>query len=169
MTRWTFYAAVAVLAVVPHAPRDPSHVPHALDSIAPNDSRVAVGTLERGVLTVALEARTGTWRPEGENGRVVETAAFAEEGKSLSTPGPLIRVPLGTQVRATIRNRLDKPLIVYGFGKTRGLSDSLIVPVGASTPTTPPFLTAAIELGLRDPSYGKELRVFIDDLMARTD
>jgi UTP--glucose-1-phosphate uridylyltransferase len=31
------------------------------------------------------------------------------------------------------------------------------------------FLTAAIELGLRDPSYGKELRVFIDDVMARTD
>ena len=31
------------------------------------------------------------------------------------------------------------------------------------------FLTAAIELGLRDPGYGKELRVFIDDLLARTD
>jgi UTP--glucose-1-phosphate uridylyltransferase len=29
------------------------------------------------------------------------------------------------------------------------------------------FLTAAIELGLRDPSWGKELRVFLDELTAR--
>ncbi len=30
------------------------------------------------------------------------------------------------------------------------------------------FLTAAIELGLRDPSWGKDLRVFVEDLMTRT-
>src|SRR6478735_7750739 len=30
------------------------------------------------------------------------------------------------------------------------------------------FLAAAIELGLRDPTWGKELRAFIDDVMART-
>jgi UTP--glucose-1-phosphate uridylyltransferase len=29
------------------------------------------------------------------------------------------------------------------------------------------FLTAAIELGLRDPSWGEELRLFLDDLTAR--
>ena len=83
---------------------------------------------------MALEARAGAWRPEGDNGRAVDVAAFAEEGKPLLTPGPLIRVPVGTQIRATVRNRLDKPLIVYGFGKTRGLSDSVIVPVGSATP-----------------------------------
>jgi manganese oxidase len=131
MTRWISYAAVAVLAVV-SATRPVS--PRALDSIAPNDNRRAAGTLEKGVLTVALEARTGSWRPEGDGSRALEVAAFAEEGKTLSTPGPLIRVPLGTEIRATVRNRLDKPLIVYGFGKTRGLSDSVIVPVGSATP-----------------------------------
>jgi UTP--glucose-1-phosphate uridylyltransferase len=30
------------------------------------------------------------------------------------------------------------------------------------------FLTAAIELGLRDPNTGKELRTFLDDLLTRT-
>jgi FtsP/CotA-like multicopper oxidase with cupredoxin domain len=128
MTRWLSYAAaLAVLAAAPVSPP-------ALDSIVPNDNRQATGTLDKGVLTIALEARTGSWHPEGDKGRAVEVAAFAEEGKPLSTPGPLIRVPVGTEIRATVRNRLDKPLIVYGFGKTRGLSDSVIVPVNAATP-----------------------------------
>jgi FtsP/CotA-like multicopper oxidase with cupredoxin domain len=86
------------------------------------------------VLTVAIEARTGIWRPEGDSGRALDVAAFAEAGKALSTPGPVIRVPVGTEIHATIRNRLDKPLIVYGFGKTRGPSDSVIVPVNGTTP-----------------------------------
>jgi FtsP/CotA-like multicopper oxidase with cupredoxin domain len=98
------------------------------DSVGANDNRHSVGTLKNGVLTVALEARNGVWHPEGDGGRGLEVAAFAEVGKSLSTPGPLIRVPVGTEVRATVRNRLDKPLIVFGLGKTRGLSDSTIVP-----------------------------------------
>ena len=113
MTRVVSFAAVAVLAVASAAPGPSVVTSLAPDSIAPNDNRTAAGTLDNGVLTVALEARTGSWHPEGEQGRGVDVAAFAEEGKSLSTPGPLIRMPLGTQIRATIRNRLDKPLIVY--------------------------------------------------------
>jgi FtsP/CotA-like multicopper oxidase with cupredoxin domain len=85
------------------------------------------------VLTVKLEAREGLWRPEGENGRAIPVAAWAEEGKPLSNPGPLIRVPVGTEVHATIHNTLGKPLIVSGFGKTRGPSDSVIVPVNGRT------------------------------------
>ena len=103
------------------------------DSIGANDNRQSAGTLKNGVLTVGLEARTGVWHPEGNGGRGLEVAAFAESGKPLSTPGPLIRVPVGTEVRATIRNRLDKPLIVFGFGKTRGLSDSTIVPANGAS------------------------------------
>jgi len=109
-----------------------STLSHAPDSIGANDNRRSAGTLKNGVLTVGLEARTGVWHPEGNGGRGLEVAAFAESGKSLSTPGPLIRVSVGTEVRATIRNRLDKPLIVYGFGKMRGMADSTIVPVASS-------------------------------------
>jgi manganese oxidase len=123
MTRWIPLGAL-LLGVVEHSTRTSA------DAIAANDNRRAAGSLASGVLTVALEARDGSWQPEGERSRTLEVAAFAEEGKALTTPGPLIRVPVGTEVRATIRNRLDKPLTVFGLGKTRGMTDSVIVPVG---------------------------------------
>ncbi len=114
-----FAALLAVTSAMSRAP----------ESIAPNDNRLAAGSLSGKVLSLKLEAREGMWRPEGENGRAIAVAAFAEEGKPLTNPGPLVRVPIGTEVRATIHNTLNKPLIVFGFGKTRGMSDSVIVPV----------------------------------------
>jgi FtsP/CotA-like multicopper oxidase with cupredoxin domain len=104
----------------------------AAERVAPNDNRHAAGTLRNGVLTIALEARDGVWRAEGDSGRGLDVAAFAEEGKALSTPGPLIRVPAGTEVRATLRNRLTRSLTVFGFGKTRGMSDSVVVAANAT-------------------------------------
>src|SRR5215218_4421842 len=132
MTRWITLGAL-LLGAVEHSSRAARA---AADTIAANDNRRGAGSLSSGVLTVALEARDGSWHPEGDRGRALDVAAFAEEGKPLSTPGPLIRVPVGTEIRATVRNRLDKPLIVYGFGKTRGLSDSVIVPVNSATPVS---------------------------------
>jgi len=101
-------------------------------SISPNDNRHSAGTLDNGVLTVRLETRTGLWRPEGENGRAIELGAFAEEGKAPSTPGPLIRVRAGTEVHVRLHNAYDRALTVFGFGKTRGLSDSVIVAPNAT-------------------------------------
>ena len=134
MPRWIMYAALILVGGATH--------PFAPQTVAPNDNRRPVGTLEKGVLTVALEARLGRWYPEGEGGRTLDVAAFAEEGKPLSTPGPLVRVAVGTTVRATVHNRLDKPLTVFGFGNTRGFSDSVVVPVDGKramsfTPTAP--------------------------------
>jgi len=103
-------------------------------TLEPNDNRRAAGKLAGGVLTVALEARTGTWHPEGREGRGIDSiAAFAEPGGRLMTPGPLIRVPAGTVVRGTVRNTLGRSLTVFGLGRTRGLSDSLILEVGGSS------------------------------------
>jgi len=127
--RWIAYAALVSLGSLTAALSPP-----AADRIVPNDNRRSAGTLEHGVLTVALEARTGVWRPEGDGGRALDVAAFGEPGKALSTPGPVIRVPLGTEIRATVRNRLDRPLTVYGFGKVRGQPDSVIIPVEGSAP-----------------------------------
>lgn len=103
------------------------------DSIHPNDNRAAAGRLEAGVLTVVLEARIGVWAPEGAEGPQLTTAAFGEAGRPLQTPGPLIRVPAGTEVRVTIGNRLAAPLWVYGLGAVRGLrSDSIEIAPGAT-------------------------------------
>lgn len=104
------------------------------ETLRNNDNRRPAGKLSGGVLVLALEARSGIWQPEGPKGRGLDSiAAFAEVGGPISTPGPLIRVPLGTVVRGTVRNTLDRSLTVFGLGKTRGLSDSLSVAAGAST------------------------------------
>ena len=113
-----FLGLLAVTSAMSRAP----------ESIAANDNRHVAGSLAGKVFTIKLEAREGLWRPEGENGRAIPVAAFAEEGKPLTNPGPLIRVAVGTEVRATIHNTLAKPLILSGLGKTRGMSDSVIVP-----------------------------------------
>jgi FtsP/CotA-like multicopper oxidase with cupredoxin domain len=132
--------------------------PRAPESIAPNDNRHAAGTLKDGVLTVRLETRTGVWHPEGDKGRAVALEAFAEEGMEPTTPGPLIRVRAGTDVRVLLRNSHDKPLVVFGLGRIRGSSDSTIIAPHATsdlrfTAATPGtyYYTARREL---DPASG---------------
>ena len=88
--------------------------------LAINDNRAAAGTLRDGVLTIRLEARVGNWRPDGDTDPGLTVAAFAEEGKPPQIPGPLIRVPKGTAIRAVVRNSLpDSTLFVHGL-YTRG-------------------------------------------------
>jgi manganese oxidase len=99
------------------------------ETIAPNDNRRPGGRLAAGTLAIDLEARRGTWYPEGPRGRGLEVAAWAEVGKPLQNPGPLIRVATGTIVQATLRNALDRPLVVFGFG-AGGRSDSVVVAAG---------------------------------------
>jgi FtsP/CotA-like multicopper oxidase with cupredoxin domain len=59
--------------------------------------------------------------------------AFAEQGKPLSVPGPLIRVPEGTEIHAFVTNTLAGPLVVRGLG-TRGIAgpDTVQVAAGAT-------------------------------------
>jgi FtsP/CotA-like multicopper oxidase with cupredoxin domain len=87
-----------------------------------NDNRRPAGRLERGVLTVRLEARNGMWYPEGPDGTGLPVAAFAEEGRPMQNPGPLIRVTAGTTVRVIVRNTLAAPLTLFGLGAQRGIS-----------------------------------------------
>jgi manganese oxidase len=75
-----------------------------LEEIIANDNRSPAGQLRDGVLTINLEARTGIWYPEEKDGPGLEVQAFAEEGKPLQISGPLIRVPEGTEIHATVRN-----------------------------------------------------------------
>lgn len=107
-------------------------VRHDAERIAPNDNRQSAGELHGSVLSVRLEARNGRWFPEGENGVGVETAAWAEVGKPLANPGPVIRVTAGTTVKASLHNALAKPLTVYGFASARGMKDSIVIAPGAT-------------------------------------
>ena len=92
-------------------------VREAEEAIVANDNRTPAGTLRNGVLTLALEVRSGALHTEEDTGPSVAALAFAEVGKPLRVPGPLIRVPQGTALHVTVRNPFrDSLLYVAGLG-----------------------------------------------------
>ena len=105
-------------------------LPARAEQIAPNDNTHRAGHLANGVLTVSLEARNGEWRPEESDGPTIAVQAFAVTGGPLQTPGPLLRAPVGTEIRVTMHNALTVPMWVYGLGEHRGYSDSVKLGAG---------------------------------------
>lgn len=94
----------------------PSPTPAAVPVVVANDNRTAAGTLKDGVLTLRLVVAMARWYPEADDGAWAEMPVFAEEGKAPSIPGPLIRVPVGTRVRVSVRNALgDSTLLLFGM------------------------------------------------------
>src|SRR5687768_3526378 len=84
--------------------------------IQTHDNERAAGTLSGKVLRLRLDTRTGAWHPNGDDGPAAEMAAFGEMGGPLQIPGPMIRVPAGTEVIASITNSLaDSTLTVHGL------------------------------------------------------
>ena len=112
-----------------------------------NDNLVPAGTLTNGVLSVHLETRQALWYPNEVGKEQLVVSAFAEEGHGPQIPGPLLRVPMGSEVSATIRNSLDHTIYVHGLASrpdtntqvapltdpttTADAADTLEVPVGA--------------------------------------
>lgn len=98
--------------------------------IVPNDNRKSAGRLERGILTVQLEVVAGAFRPENDDGLEVPALAFGEVGGAAQMPGPLVRVPQGTLVRASIRNSFaDSALTVFGLQSPQdGVDKGLRIP-----------------------------------------
>lgn len=101
----------------------------ATDALA-NDNTVAAGTLNGGVLTVALELKPSVWHPDGPAGVTIPIAAFAETGKAASIPGPMLRVVAGTEIRASVHNLLDARAVVHGLRDHDGIADSLVLAPG---------------------------------------
>ena len=94
------------------------------ETIGANDNRHPAGRLEHGVLTLALEIRAGLLQPEEDGGPGIPALAFAEAGGPLQAPGPLIRVPQGTEIRVSLRNRADSTIVVHGLASPSTASDS---------------------------------------------
>ena len=96
-----------------------------------NDNDQSAGTFVDGILTLRLELVRGEWRYLGDERPGVEVLAFREVGRDPENPGPMIRVPLGTQIRVTVSNPLGVPLVVHGLAARRVADmDSLVVPAG---------------------------------------
>jgi FtsP/CotA-like multicopper oxidase with cupredoxin domain len=106
-------------------------LPDSVTPVAFNDNRHPAGTLRHGVLTLELETGVGRWRPDGKGGPNLDVLGFAERGHSVQIPGPLIRVPAGTDMRITVRNRLERPLIVRGlYDRAASHPDSAVLSAG---------------------------------------
>ena len=90
------------------------------DEIVANQNRIAAGTLKNGVLSLQLELRSGVWHPEADDGPPLFVQAFAEAGHTAQIPGPMVRVPQGTTVQATVTNKLKMKATVYGLNTRPG-------------------------------------------------
>src|SRR5262249_43068830 len=106
----------------------------ALPRIEVNQNLSAAGELKDGALTLRLVIREGEWYPEADTGPGIAVQAFAEEGRALQIPSPLIRVPAGTERRLTGRKALDKVAArVYGLhARPGGGKTPLEIPAGES-------------------------------------
>jgi len=125
-------------SVVPPVPRVPLPRPVANAPIARvNDNRLAAGTRSGRTLTLSLDIVEAGYQPEGEHDPVVRVLAFAETGKSPQIPGPLLRAPVGTIVRLTVRNRTDSAVMLGGLRRSLPAEqDTLHVAAGATRDIT---------------------------------
>lgn len=103
------------------------------ENILINDNRRPAGEFRNGIYYINLEIREGRWYPETKKGAPIKISAIAEAGKPLQVPGPLIRVPEGTEIRATITNRVaGQSHHIYGFHQRpySNLKDSITIAPG---------------------------------------
>jgi FtsP/CotA-like multicopper oxidase with cupredoxin domain len=91
-----------------------------LPLVAANDNRKSAGLLKDGVLNLQLDLCRGRWYPEDQASGYRDVYAFAEHGQPPQISGPLIRVPQGTRIHATIRNTLPVAAAIFGLHRHPG-------------------------------------------------
>ncbi len=101
---------------------------------AANDNRAPAGDLKNKVLTIRLEAVPAIWRPEKDARGEREIYAFAADGQAPQIPGPLMRVPEGTELHVVLSNRIPGvKLQVHGLLTRPADADTAIdLPAGAT-------------------------------------
>lgn len=111
-----FTTSLAQESVTPPPPRIPLPKPVANAPVAQvNDNRQPSGVRSGDTLTLSFDIVEAGFQAEGPHDPIVRALAFAEPGKAPVIPGPLIRAPLGTTVRLTIRNRSDSSIMLGGL------------------------------------------------------
>lgn len=91
-----------------------------------HDNLAPAGTTNGKVHAVRLEIVRSRWRPEGAGGPVREVYAFAPEGGAPTVPGPLIRVPEGTELHLFVRNRLQVAVNLHGVVPRPATKDEFV-------------------------------------------
>ena len=97
------------------------------ERIRANDNRIAAGLMRDDTLMLQLELRQGLWYPGADSGPSQPVLAFAEAGKPLQVPGPMLRVVTGTPVHLSLRNTLtDSTLVIRGLEQQPGSGDDTV-------------------------------------------
>ena len=100
-------------------------------TVSPNDNRSPAGIVSNDTLRISLVVKVARWYPEADDGLFVDVPVFAEEGKTPSIPGPLIRVREGTTIVATVANELsDSTIWMHGLVTRPAKADSTAVRPG---------------------------------------
>ncbi|MFN2399002.1 MAG: multicopper oxidase domain-containing protein [Gemmatimonadaceae bacterium] len=107
------------------------------ERIRADDNLRPDGTLRDGVLRLRLDTRMGMWHPDGDDAPGAAVPAFAEAGRRLQIPGPMIRVSAGTEVVVTVKNSVpDSVLTLHGLvtrpASAGSPSDTVQIAPGAS-------------------------------------
>src|SRR6266550_3955144 len=132
-------AVASLSAALPHSV-GPRLKPAAAPRATTNDNRRPAGTLRDGKLELKLDVVNAQWFPEAEDGPSVVMQTFAEQGRSPEIPGPMIRVPEGTELHITLRNSLpDLEVVVHGLHTRPATKDDVLtIPAGATREVTFP-------------------------------
>jgi FtsP/CotA-like multicopper oxidase with cupredoxin domain len=119
-------------------------------AVITHDNQHPAGTMKDGTLLLNLRAGAGTWHPEGAQAPGLSIDAFAEGDGPLMSPAPLIRVPEGTTIAATITNTLTADLQVHGLCEH---SDTANAPGAAAcaTVTVPSMATRKVQFAAGRP------------------
>jgi FtsP/CotA-like multicopper oxidase with cupredoxin domain len=132
-----FCAVMSLGAAVPHPRADRSELPP-LPRASANDNRRPAGTLRDGRLDLKLEIVNAEWFAEAESGPSLTMQAFAETGRAPEIPGPMIRVPEGTEIHVTLHNALpDSEVVVHGLHTRPATTDDIVrIPAGGTREVT---------------------------------
>ena len=112
---WVVFLTIRLLPLTSSLYASVSGAP--LPPVFANQNHVSAGQLRDGILTVHLEIAKGAWHPEADDGISLGIYVFGESGHPLQNPGPLIRVPLGTEVQSALHNTLSFPISVHGLSE----------------------------------------------------
>jgi len=83
----------------------------ARERVRSNDNRARAGILSGKTLALRMEARLAEWHPDGDDRPGAVIPVFAEIGRQASIPGPLIRVPAGTDIITVVRNAVPNTIL----------------------------------------------------------
>src|SRR6516164_6817025 len=118
---WASLLATSLFIAVPSAAEQ---LP--LPVIVANDNRTPAGNLKDGILNLRLELRQARWYAEAADGVYEDVYAFAEQGRPLQIPGPLLRVPQHTRIHGSIHNLLPLAAKIYGLHSHPGDPDAFV-------------------------------------------